>query len=351
MIKKSYLQIKEFFLKDNNLYSKKSEKEKKFLNALLSLDAYHKKNCKEYNLITKFKKNKANKVSELNYIPVDLFKNHQMMSVKSDQIEKKLVSSGTSNNLSKIYLDKNNALSQSRVLQKILFKKFGKQKKIFIFLESLEEGQNNFNAKKAAILGFSLLASKKYYPFKKSGQLDFDLINKILKKHKNEEIIIFGFTFTVWNAFFNVNKITKDLKNVTIIHGGGWKKMESKKISPEKFKKHLILNYKCKDVVNYYGMIEQIGSIFFECKKGFFHTTSFSEIVIRGNLLNSLPNKHKGLVQLISILPTSYPGHSILTQDLGTIYGEDNCKCKLSGKFFKIFGRVKKAEIRGCSNV
>ena len=90
MIKKSYLQIKEFFLKDNNLYSKKSEKEKKFLNALLSLDAYHKKNCKEYNLITKFKKNKANKVSELNYIPVDLFKNHQMMSVKSDQIEKKL---------------------------------------------------------------------------------------------------------------------------------------------------------------------------------------------------------------------------------------------------------------------
>ena len=62
-------------------------------------------------------------------------------------------------------------------------------------------------------------------------------------------------------------------------------------------------------------------------------------------------NKSNGIVQLISLLPTSYPGFSILTQDEGAIYGEDDCKCGLKGKYFKIFGRVKKAELRGCSNV
>ena len=350
-MKKNYLQIKEFFLKDDNLYCGKKEKTVKFLNAVKLLDAHHKNNCKEYNLVTKFYKKKVKKIAELNFIPVDLFKKFKLMSVNSSKIQNKLVSSGTSNNLSKIFLDKNNALSQSRVLQKILFKKFGKEKKIIIFLEKMDKDQNNFNAKKAAILGFSLLASKKYFPFHNSGNLNFSVINHILKKHKNEDIIFFGFTYTIWDVFLNNDKIIGNLKNASVIHGGGWKKMENKKISSEKFKSRLFFKYKFKDIVNYYGMIEQIGSIFFECKMGFFHTTSFSDILVRDTSLKSKLNKKRGLVQLISILPTSYPGHSILTQDLGAIFGEDNCKCKLKGKIFKIFGRVKKAEIRGCSNV
>tara|TARA_A100001015_G_scaffold287890_1_gene358144 strand:+ start:1250 stop:1456 length:207 start_codon:yes stop_codon:yes gene_type:complete len=68
-------------------------------------------------------------------------------------------------------------------------------------------------------------------------------------------------------------------------------------------------------------------------------------------MLNKSSDKKTGLVQLLSILPTSYPGHSILTQDLGAVFGEDNCKCNLKGKYFKILGRAKKAEIRGCGNV
>ena len=52
----------------------------------------------------------------------------------------------------------------------------------------------------------------------------------------------------------------------------------------------------------------------------------------------------------MSILPNSYPGHNILTEDIGKVYGEDNCKCGRKGKYFHIFGRLEKAEIRGCSD-
>ena len=57
-----------------------------------------------------------------------------------------------------------------------------------------------------------------------------------------------------------------------------------------------------------------------------------------------------GIIQLISVLPSSYPGHSILTEDEGYIIGEDDCKCGRKGKYFKIIGRIKNAEIRGCSD-
>ena len=59
---------------------------------------------------------------------------------------------------------------------------------------------------------------------------------------------------------------------------------------------------------------------------------------------------HKGMLQLLSVLPTSYPGHNILTEDTGMILGEDNCKCGKKGKYFKVFDRLEKAEIRGCGD-
>ena len=61
-------------------------------------------------------------------------------------------------------------------------------------------------------------------------------------------------------------------------------------------------------------------------------------------------NNKKGMVQLISPLAFSYPGHNIITEDIGMIYGEDNCKCKRKGKYFHVFGRMEKSEIRGCSD-
>ena len=104
-------------------------------------------------------------------------------------------------------------------------------------------------------------------------------------------------------------------------------------------------------IINYYGLIEQVGSIFFECDKGYFHTSIYSDIFIRDKYLNDLGKNNNGLVHLLSLLPTSYPGISILTQDIGMIKFIDNCPCGKKGKSFNISGRQAKAVVRGCSNV
>ena len=105
-------------------------------------------------------------------------------------------------------------------------------------------------------------------------------------------------------------------------------------------------------VINYYGLIEQTGSIFLESPEcGYFHTSIFSDIIVRDSMFNIMKKNQKGLVQLISVLPTSYPGHNILTEDVGEIIGENDCECGRGGKYFLIHGREKKSEIRGCSDV
>ena len=98
-------------------------------------------------------------------------------------------------------------------------------------------------------------------------------------------------------------------------------------------------------------MVEQTGSIFMECEHGFLHSPIFSDIIIRRSSDFELCEiGEKGIVQVLSTLPTSYPGHSLLTEDEGVLYGEDNCKCGRLGKYFKINGRLKNAELRGCSD-
>ena len=71
---------------------------------------------------------------------------------------------------------------------------------------------------------------------------------------------------------------------------------------------------------------------------------------IRNVNFEIIKNKKKGLVQLISLLPSSYPGHNIITEDIGRIIGVDDCKCGHKGKYFEILGRVPASDLRGCSD-
>jgi len=123
------------------------------------------------------------------------------------------------------------------------------------------------------------------------------------------------------------------------------------KITNEIFKKKLFSKCKIKNVVNYYGLIEQTGSIFIECPTcNSFLTSSYSEVLIRDKNFNIINNGSKGLIQLLSLIPTSYPGHNIITEDIGSIVvKKDNCKMNV--KHFLVHGRAKQSENRGCSDV
>ncbi len=215
--------------------------------------------------------------------------------------------------------------------------------------------KDNFNARSAAIYGFSIFGKNHCFLLNKKKEIDYDSLNIFLEKFSSQNFLIFGFTSLVYDYLINKisNKsIIDKFNNGILLHGGGWKKMEQIKIDNKKFKEKLNNKFNIKKVHNYYGLVEQTGSIFVESEKcGYFHTSIFSDILIRGKNFDILENKKKGLIQLISLLPTSYPGHNILTEDIGEIIGEDNCKCGLSGKYFLVHGRAKEAELRGCSDV
>jgi phenylacetate-coenzyme A ligase PaaK-like adenylate-forming protein len=136
-----------------------------------------------------------------------------------------------------------------------------------------------------------------------------------------------------------------------LIHGGGWKKLQERKVSNEVFKAALRNTFGLERVHNYYGMVEQVGGIYFECEAGWLHTPSYADVIIRDRMtLAPLATGEEGLIQVLSVLPRSYPGHSLLTEDLGTIAGEDDCPCGRMGKRFSVSGRLPRAELRGCSD-
>jgi phenylacetate-coenzyme A ligase PaaK-like adenylate-forming protein len=295
---------------------------------------------------------------EMPFLPVRLFKLFELFSVDKSEVIKTMTSSGTTGQaVSKIFLDRETSSNQTKALTKIVSSFIGKQRipMLIIDAESTVSNKQFFSARTAGILGFSIFGSKKTYALDDHMQLDFDVVKDFFEKHRNEKVFLFGFTFVVWQHFFETLRqkgIQLGLSDSVLIHGGGWKKMKDQSVSSAEFKEGLRKWCGIKEVYDYYGMVEQTGSIYMECEEGHLHAPVYSDVVIRRALDFSVADiGEKGLIQVVSVLPGSYPGHSLLTEDEGILLGEDDCRCGRLGKYFSITGRIKNAEIRGCSDV
>ena len=339
----------------------KKNKDKIFSNAIIDLTRHHYKKCELYKKIVKnlnFKLKKNIKMEDLPMLPARIFKKYNLKSIPNRKVIKKLVSSGTSEQkLSKIYLDKENAKNQIKALGKIMETILGKQRLPMLIIDQNPTmfDRTIFNAKATAIYGFSLFGRNYCYLLNDEKEIDYNSLNIFLKKYGSDKFFVFGFTSMIFEYLIkklSSKKINSKFKNAVLLHGGGWKKLEKLKISNNIFKKQLLNKIEVENVYNYYGLVEQAGSIFLECKKcACFVASSFSDVLIRDKKFNIAKNGEKGLIQLFSLLPTSYPGHNILTEDIGEIIRENNYKCGIKGKHFLVHGRAKEAEIRGCSDV
>jgi len=344
----------------NPFMIKKKFKNKFFLNKIKSLTMHHYKNCNQYKkIINNFKFNLRNKnqLKDFPMIPVRLFKKFDLKSVKSSKVVKTLVSSGTSGQtLSKIFLDKENASNQVKVLANIMSVILGKKRLPMLIIDQNPSlfNKSTFDAKSAAIFGFSIFGINHCYLLNKKNNIDYKSLNLFLNKYGGSQFLVFGFTSMIYENLIKkllIKNVKKDFSNAILLHGGGWKKLEKIKISNSIFREKLRKKIKLNKISNYYGLVEQTGSIFVESYKcGYLHASAYSEIYVRDKNFDLLENKKKGLIQLLSLVPTSYPGHNILTEDIGEIIGEDDCKCGLKGKYFIVHGRAKEAEIRGCSD-
>ena len=232
---------------------------------------------------------------------------------------------------------------------------YGKRMPMLIIdTKSVLKDRNMFSARGAGILGFSLFGRDVTYVLDDNMKIDYNVLDEFYEKHKDEEIFIFGFTYMIWEFFYkrllaDNKKLPKN--NGFVLHGGGWKKLINQSVSNDEFRKGLQDIAGFSRVYNYYGMVEQTGSIFMECEHGRLHTSIFSDInILNYNDFSVNTVGQEGFIQLLSVIPLSYPGYNLLSEDAGVLLGEDDCPCGKLGKTFKILGRIKSAEVRGCSD-
>ena len=340
-------------------YSVNKEDKYKILSSMLKqLTEWHSINCDSYNRILKaffFDADTIDSYYDIPFLPVRLFKLYDLLSINKSDIMKTMMSSGTSSQIpSKIFLDRETSTNQQKALVKIVSSFIGPKRLPMIIIDSpsVLKDRNSFSARGAGILGFSIFASDRIYAFNDDMSLNIEVISEFLEKHKDEELLLFGFTFMIWKYFYKELLNHKlDLSKGILIHGGGWKKLVEESVSSTEFKQSLFDVCGLIKIHDYYGMVEQTGSIYMECEKGHLHASLFSDIIIRRPIDFSIANiGEEGIIEVVSILPRSYPGHILLTEDKGILLGEDDCSCGRLGKYFKVTGRLQNAEIRGCSD-
>lgn len=344
-------------------YSLDKKEKRKLLNARLhELMRTHYRSCEEYRCMMDAVGGNLDNLpdyDQLPFLPVRLFKEFELRSCAKEDVIKTMTSSGTTGQqVSRIYLDRATSAAQTKCLTKIVADFLGTKRVPMLILDSSAVIKNRamFSARGAGILGFSMFGIKRQYALNEEMELDLEGLKQFLEEHQGETIFLFGFTFMIWQHFYKKLIETgyhPDLSKGVLIHGGGWKKLINERVSPQEFKQRLhdACGILPENIHDYYGMVEQTGTIYMECECGHLHAPVFSDVLIRRPLDFSLAEiGEEGIIEVVSVLPESYPGHLLLTEDKGVILGEDDCPCGRKGKYFKIIGRLKNAEIRGCSD-
>ncbi|MGD8189313.1 acyl-protein synthetase [Brevibacillus ginsengisoli] len=350
----------EHLFTDNPYQLERSRKQEVLQKILNELTIKHMTQCEAYrSILSALPPDVASPFSyeQIPMLPVRMFKLHELFSVPRASIIKTLTSSGTtSQTVSRIYLDKDTASLQTKALVSILKSFIGHKRYPMILVDSSDviKNRSSFSARGAGLLGLAFVGKDHFYLLDENMNVKLDDLQIFLDKHKGQQILIFGFTFMIWQYFYLPllrKNLVLNLNDSILIHSGGWKKLTELAVDNPTFKNKLQEQFGIKQIHNFYGMVEQIGSVFMECDQGHLHAPDFADIIVRDPYtLQPLLANQTGIVQVLSVLPNSYPGHSLLTEDLGTVLGEDDCKCGRKGKYFTISGRLPASELRGCSD-
>ena len=338
----------------------RSEKRAVFCAAMTELTRFHRERCPEYRrylAATGCPEGMACTPETVPMLPVSIFKSVELRSVPQEDVFKTLTSSGTTGQQpSRIFLDAPTTRLQQQVLGRIVADFLGDARLPYLVLDSRRALKDRamFSARGAGILGFSIFGARTCYALDEDMALDLDGVRRFLEGRQGEKLLLFGFTYMIWKHVVRALEERGerlDLSGSILIHGGGWKKLAGEAVSREEFKDRVRRALGVETVLDYYGMAEQTGCVYMECPCGHLHASVWSDVIIRRpSDYGVCAVGEPGVIESLSLLPRSYPGHAILTEDLGVLLGEDDCPCGRKGKYFRIIGRAPRAEARGCSD-
>ncbi len=293
-------------------------------------------------------------LASLPWIPVRMFKHHRLASVPPRDIVRVVTSSGTSGEVSRIHLDAPAASAQQRALYDTLRPVIGTERLPMLIADTAAvlNRASTLSARGAGVLGMMGYGRDHTFVLDAEGAPDLPAVRGFLARNGSGRFIVFGFTFMVWTALYELAREDRlDLSNGVLIHSGGWKKLRDRSVGNTEFRRALAAATGLKEIHNYYGMVEQLGVVHLEGPSGgSLYSPDFADVIIRDpETWREQPVGAPGVIEVVSTLPTSYPGNVLLTEDIGVIQGIDDGDWP--GKRFAVLGRVPAAEVRGCSDV
>jgi hypothetical protein len=293
------------------------------------------------------------RLADLPWLPVRLFKHHELKSIDDAEVFKVLTSSGTTGDVSRIFLDKEAAGLQQKMLSATLQTVIGPRRlpMLLVDTKALFKNRAMFSARAAGVLGLMNFGRDHTFVLDEENQPDADAVRDFLGRHGDQPFLIFGFTYLAWLYLYELAREHRlDLTNGILIHSGGWKKLADQAVDNAEFRRRFAEDTGLTRIHNFYGMVEQIGSTFLEAPDGSgLYCPDFADVIVRDPVSwEPVPTGTPGVIEVISVLPRSYPGHVLLTEDRGVVHGVDDGYWP--GKRLEILGRLPRAEARGCSD-
>jgi ribosomal protein S28E/S33 len=333
------------------------EREAALLPELAALVEHHRRRCPGYGRILDALGVRPGRayggLPELPWLPVRLFKQQRLVSIPDSEVFRVLTSSGTTGEVSRVHLDRAAAAEQQRALTRTLSAVLGSERLPMLVVDGRpgQPGQPSHSARGAGVLGLMNFGRDHTFLLDPAGRPDLAALRGFLARHGDEPFLVFGFTFMVWQHLYQpARDAGLDLSAGILVHSGGWKKLADRAVGNREFRERFAADTGLRRIHNFYGMVEQIGVVHVEGPEGgSLYSPDFADVVIRDpETWAEAPVGTPGLVEVVSTLPRSYPGHVLLTEDLGVVHGVDDGEWP--GKRFSVLGRLPRAEPRGCAD-
>lgn len=323
----------------DTIFNIKTEQE--FLSETLRTFRYQYENVEIYRRFVNYLNINPNDVDELAkipFLPIEMFKNHQIID-KNSKADLFFQSSGTTQmNLSKHFIADEGLYKES------IYKSFAQfigtpEDYIFLgLLPSYLERQN------------SSLIYMVDYLMKKSGKPEngYFLYNheelfKLLDKLKNKKVILFGVSFALLDFIDYCHSERSEeslnfMENLMVIETGGMKGRKEE-MTKDELLKILQEGFKTEKIYSEYSMTELLSQAY-SLGNNEYRCPNWMKIMIR-NAEDPFNYEKEGRTGAINIIDLANI-HScafIATQDLG----------KMTGDQFQVLGRIDHSDIRGCS--
>ena len=322
---------------EQNIFNIKTEEE--FKQHCLETFRYQYENVEVYRKFVDYLRINPNDIVEVEkipFLPIEMFKNHQILD-KNISTNLFFQSSGTTQmNLSKHFI------ADEKMYQDSIYKSFeqfiGKPED-FIFLGLLPSYLEKQNSSLIYMVDFLMKKSNKpengYFLYNHEDL--FQLLNEL----KNRKVILFGVSFALLDFldFCNSNAQTLQLsKFLTVIETGGMKGRKEE-MTKDELLKILQEGLKTDKIYSEYSMTELLSQAY-SLGENIYQCPNWMRVLIR-NVEDPFSYEKQGRTGAINIIDLAniHSCSFIATQDLG----------KIADDQFQVLGRIDHSDIRGCS--